>query len=223
VNKTASVTVTPAASAPAYVQGSAVLNDAGAFTIARAFTTANTAGNLIVAAVSWDSTATLTCSDSQGNAYVVVTTQYDATWDQSLAVCYAVNIKAGANTVTASFGSSVTTRRLAVHEYSGIALTSPVDVSAKRVGTGTTTVNGVSSPAATTTASGDLIFGAVMDVSGSTTSITAGTGFTQRQSLNNKDFATEDTVQAAAGSIAATQTFGASHRYIALMVAFRRK
>jgi len=73
-----------------------------------------------------------------------------------------------------------------------------------------------------TTASGDLIFGAVMDDSG-VSSNTAGTGFTQRQSVNNKDLATEDLVQTASGSIAATQTFGAAHRYLAQMVAFKPK
>ena len=41
--------------------------------------------------------------------------------------------------------------------------------------------------------------------------------------MNNKDLATEDLIQAASGSIAATQTFGASHRYLAQMVAFKHR
>src|SRR5207253_405330 len=77
------------------------------------------------------------------------------------------------------------------------------------------------STAATTTVNGDLIFGVALDDSGSLTTITPGTGFTQRLSLNNKDAATEDLVQVTAGSIAATQTFGNPDRYLAQMVAFK--
>jgi len=68
-----------------------------------------------------------------------------------------------------------------------------------------------------------LIFGVVMDDSGVLSSITAGTGFTQRQSVNNKDMATEDLRQVVSGSVAATQTFGAADRYLAQMVAFKPK
>jgi len=93
---------------------------------------------------------------------------------------------------------------------------------AKNVANGTTTSNGITSTAAVTTASGDLIFGAVMDDAGVTT-ITAGTSFTQRQSVNNKDLASEDLVQVTAGSIAATHTFGSVDRYLAQMVAFRHR
>jgi hypothetical protein len=138
-----------------------------------------------------------------------------------LAICYAANVKAGTNTVTASFGSTAAWRRVLVHEYRGVALVNPVDVVAKNVANGTTTANAITSTAAVTTASGDLIFGAVMDDT-SVTGIAAGAGFTQRQSLNNKDLATEDQVQATAGSIAATQTFSAAQRYLAQMVAFKK-
>ena len=184
--------------------------------------TAATAGDLIVAAISWGNNSAVTCSDSQSNVYAVATTQYDSTNNQSLAICYAMNVKAGATTVTATFGSSATHRRLAVHEYRNIALTGAVDVVAKNLVNGTTAANAITSTAAVTTVNGDLIFGAVMDDTGTTT-ITAWTGFTQRLSVNNKDTATEDLVQATAGSIAATQTFSAAHRYLAQMVAFKRR
>ena len=101
-------------------------------------------------------------------------------------------------------------------------MNTPVDVVARNVANGTTGSNAITSTAAGTTVSGDLIFGAAMDDSGLTT-ITAGTGFTQRQSVNNKDMATEDLVQTAAGSVAATQNFGATHRYLAQMVAFKHR
>jgi len=204
----------------AYVQGANMTSDSAASSIARAFTTSNTAGNLIIAAVSWGNSGGVTCSDSQGNAYAVATTQTDSVYNQSLAICYAPNVKGGANTVTANFSGAPVYRRLLIQEYQGIALVDPVDVVAKNVANGTTATNGITSTSAVTTSSGDLIFGAVIDAV-DLTSITAGTGFTQRQS-NNMDMATEDLVQAASGSIAATQTFGAAHRYLAQMVAFNK-
>src|SRR3989442_4315883 len=163
-------------------------NNASSSSMTQAFTTANVAGNLIVAAISWGSNASVTCSDSQGNSYAVATTQYDSINNQSLAICYAANVKSGANTVTATLSSSAPYRRLLIHEYYGIAPVNPLDVVAKNLANGTTTSNGITSTSAVTTSSGDLIFGAVMDDAG-VTSITAGTSFTQRQSVNNKDLA----------------------------------
>ena len=221
VTGTANVTVT-ASVAVTYVQGAGLTSDSSTSSIARAFAASNAAGNLIVAAVSWGSNASVTCSDSQGNNYVVATTQYDSGNNQSLAICFAANVKGGANTVTATFTGTAAYRRFLIHEYQGIAAVNPVDVVAKNVANGTTASNAITSTSAVTTASGDLIFGAVMDDAGVTT-ITAGTGFTQRQFVNNKDLATEDRVQISAGSIAATHTFGAAHHYLAQMVAFKPK
>ena len=75
------------------------------------------------------------------------------------------------------------------------------------------------SGSALTTGAGDLIFGAFMDDSGTTT-ITAGAGFTQRQFTAN-DTASEDMIQTSAGAVAATANFAASTDYLAQMVAFR--
>src|SRR5207249_1506841 len=141
-----------------------------------------------------------------GNTYSVATTQYDGVNNQSLAICYAANVKSGANTVTAAFSGSPLYRRLLIHEYRGIASANPVDVVAKNIANGTTSANAITSTSAVTTASGDLIFGVVMDDSGVLSSITAGTGLTQRQSVNNKDMATEDLRQVVSGPVAATQT-----------------
>src|SRR5207249_2530458 len=154
INGNATVTVI-AAIVVSYVQGAGITNDAGASTIAKAFTTSNVSGNLIVAAVSWGNNSAVTCSDSQGNSYAVATTQYDSTNNQSLAICYAAGVKSGANTVTATLGSSAGYRRLLIHEYQGVALNSPVDVVAKNVANGTTGSNAITSTAAITTVSGD--------------------------------------------------------------------
>ena len=91
-------------------------------------------------------------------------------------------------------------------------------MTAHRRGLSTTAVNNVTSGAATTTTAGDLIVGGVEDNTNQIT-ITAGTGFTQRNSLDNTDSAIQDKVQTAAGSIASTQTFSeANNSYSAVMV-----
>lgn len=208
--------------APVHVQAATSSNNGSSTSIARAFTSANTAGNLIVAVVSWNSpnTGTFTCSDTQANAYTQAAAQWDSTTSRWLGICYAPNIKAGSNTVRATFNGSRATRRIIVHEYSGLATVTPVDVTAQNNALGATGANVITSGSATTTVNGDLIFGAVLDAT-STTTITAGTGFTQRASLNNKDLATQDRTLATASAIASTQTFGAAHRYSAIMVAFK--
>ncbi|HSX31982.1 MAG TPA: hypothetical protein VLF43_01875, partial [Candidatus Saccharimonadales bacterium] len=59
------------AATPAYVQSASVTNNGNGTTIAKAFASPNIAGNLLVAAVSWDSNnaGTFTCTDSQANTY----------------------------------------------------------------------------------------------------------------------------------------------------------
>ena len=166
--------------------------------------------------------ATVACSDSQGNTYTVATTQYDSVNNQSLAICYAMNVNGGTNTVTARFSNSPSYRRILVHEYQGVATSNALDVSVKNIGNANTALNNVTTMAAATATDGELIFSAVMDDSG-TNSIAAGAGFLQRASVNNKDLASEDQVQNSAGPIAATYTFTAAHRYLAQMVVFKHQ
>src|SRR5207237_5411391 len=155
--------------------------------------------------VSAENNPALTCSDSQGNAYSIATSQYDNINNQFLAICYGPNIRAGANTVTASLSAAAGYRRLLIHEYAGIVSVNSLDVTAKNIANGNTFTDSTTTTAVVTTAAGDLIFSAVMDDEG-TNNIAAGTGFTLRQSVNNKDLASEDQVQASPGSIGGTYT-----------------
>jgi hypothetical protein len=209
---------------PMEVQASSTASSASASSTSLAFTSNNTAGNTIVVAASWQATGlTPTCSDSQGNAYSTIVTKADATNDSQSGICYATNIKAGANTVTVTYGASETYRSLAIQEYSGIATTSPVDTSISNTATGTTSTNGYTSTTSVTGTSGDLIFGFFTDETGNSATATAGTGFTVR--TNNtaltSPVTTEDMVQTSAGSIAATQTENAADEYVGMMMAFR--
>jgi len=210
---------------PTFVQQASVAAAAAATSTALAFSSNNTLGNTIVVAVSWNTVSSLTptCSDSQGNTYSAIVLETDDPDNSQSGICYATNIKAGANTVTVTFGASVTYRALAIQEYSGIATTSPVDTYATYAATGTTATNAYTSTTAATTTSGDLIFGYFVDETGSTATATAGTGFTQRtdNTTLTSPATTEDMVQSSAGSIAATQTENQAHVYTGMMMAFK--
>ncbi|HEX7963503.1 MAG TPA: hypothetical protein VF466_02830 [Candidatus Saccharimonadales bacterium] len=213
-------------SAVTQVQNNTYTNDTGSTTLAQTFYANTTAGNLIVAAITWDTNTapnTVTCSDSKGDSYTTINVWIDATNKQSLALCYASNIAGGTTTVTATLGANNNTRRMIISEYSGVAASSPVDVSTGVGGVaGTTTTNGVTSGSVTPTQNGDLIYAATMDT-GTATTIAAGTtaAFSQRNFTNNKDLAVEDYQQGNATTVAGTWTYGTAQRYNAAVVAFK--
>ncbi|HSW65628.1 MAG TPA: hypothetical protein VLI54_00625 [Bacillota bacterium] len=206
-----------------HLQG-ASMSDVGAVTsLVQAFSANVTAGSLIVAAASWDNstTSTMTCTDNRGNTYTGMTVWINAVDNQTLAICYAPNAAAGSTTVTATLGAGANFRRFVISEYSGVATSSPVDVSAGVQGiTATTTTDAVTAGSVTTTQNGDLIYGAVMDTTGNT-GILPGTGFTGRSFANTKDLLVEDKQQAIAGSVSAPFTFPAANKYNAVVIAFK--
>jgi murein DD-endopeptidase MepM/ murein hydrolase activator NlpD len=210
---------------PAEVQ--AASNTSGtSLSIAKAFTSNNTAGNLIVAMVSWDNanTNSMTCSDSQGNYYTTALLSKDTTNQDDIAICYAADIKGGANTVTATFGANSNILVLAVHEYSGVATTNPLDVSNSNIANGTSGTNGYTAGSATTTTNGDLIFGTMQDDTSTTGTLTAGTNYTKRIQASNTGgypFITEDTIQSTAGSVTTNFSENQADGYVAGMVAFK--
>jgi phosphatidylinositol-3-phosphatase len=217
-----------AASSITYVQGVSAENDAYLPDIQASFPANTTAGDLIVVAVSWDTSggAQPRISDSQGNSYSMATNGNNTTLQQGLAVFYAPNVKGGADTVTLGVSVPASYLRLNVQEYTGAAITNPVDGTAQNIDTkGSSAVNGVTSGNGVTTLNGDLIFGAVMGDSGNNTTVTAGTGATQRLVAHNgadDPLASEDLIQTSAGSVAATFTFSIAGSYQAHMVAFKQ-
>jgi hypothetical protein len=203
------------ASAIAHLQSATVAGGASAISLSRAFSSANTAGSLIVAAMSFDSTGgiALSCSDSQGNAYSNAIVRDDNT--QAAGICYAAAVRAGANTVTVTFGVAHGARALMIHEYSGVAAVSPLD----KVSGNTATSTAVTSLAVVPAQNGELIFGLVSNTDGSAPTGTAGAAFTIRQSVSN--LTSEDRVLATAGSIAATFTLNTSQNYSGLVATFK--
>lgn len=207
---------------PAHEQTAGTFGDAGATTIAQAFSSNVKGGSLIVVAVSWDTaaTSTATCSDSRNNTYTNVATTTDTVMAQALRTCYAFNASGGPTTVTVTFGASSVSRRISISEYTGVALAAPVDISRTNLATSNTATDNVTSTAGTTTTAGDLIYGVVMETDNGDTNISPGTGYNERIDVTGEMLA-EDRIQAATGSIAATWTFNVASRYVAHMIAFK--
>lgn len=179
---------------PAFVQGGKGTVNSG--NIGVAFPANNTAGNCIVVVASDWAGAPSAVTDSQGNTYALAVSN-PGTWFVS--VWYALNIKAGANTVTAT-NSSGNTCQLTIHEYSGIALTGAL--------LGSSSANGAVASLGTGSVSisqGALIFTAIAENAATTA---GAAGFTVRESETGQYPVniTADQNQTAAGSYSATWT-----------------
>jgi O-glycosyl hydrolase len=178
-----------------------------------------TSGNFISVVVSSTSaTEVYTVTDSLGNTYHQAVQQSQSTGGTTAAIYYAMNISGGADNVTVAQSVSAHLN-FAILEYSGIATTSALDVTASNTGTGTA----VSSGSATTTANGDLLIGGLM-ASGAGFTFTAGTGYTIEEAVSaapSTFLVAEDQVQTSAGSASATATVSASNPWAATFAAFK--
>lgn len=202
--------------------GSNSADDVYAGNIAATFSPAVSSGSLLFAAVSWytgDGTTTITSLGDGVNTWQFLgPTILDAN-NQATRFAYALNSAGGATTVTATFSANVIYRRLVVAEYSGVATTSALDGFTQQNAANTTAANGATSGAITTTVSGDLVVGAMMDTVNGLDNMAAGTGFTLRGHVGG--IAVEDLTQGSAGSIAATWTLAAAGRVTAGVAAFK--
>jgi hypothetical protein len=161
----------------------------------------NDAGNLLVIAIflenATDSVTSVT--DTKGNTWVPAITKANG-----MVIYYAANCaaSAGTNTVTVVINNSNRVDTLA-DEYTGVALTSPVDATAQ----GTLSTNPTSGNL-TTTVTGDLIYGFSQHNGGS---YTVGSGFTNRASyVFNTWNNVEDKIAGAPGTYAANYTNAAT-------------
>ncbi|MBI3475600.1 MAG: hypothetical protein HY010_07690 [Acidobacteria bacterium] len=162
------------------------------------FNTPTVAGNTIVVYVIWNNAGNVTVTDSRGNTFVSVSAPVIWSSGNSAQIFYASGIAGGADTVTAAFRTPVTNFGVVyVHEYAGISVSSPVDLTASATGSS----GSLNSGAITTTGANELIFGAGV----SDNSVTAvGSGFSSRDLAYGN--VTEDQVAASIGSYAATAT-----------------
>ncbi len=211
----ASFTVTPAAGTIALVQHANA--DLGGTSAVLAFPAANVAGDLSVVVVrAFVAGQAISVTDSNGNLYRQATQVNNGT-DDTLAIYYAQNIAAGANTVTVSVSTSASIR-VAILEYGGVALANALDVTASNSATSA----GPASGNATTTAAGDLLIGAVSTQSFRT--VTSGASYTVREAVAvapSTVLMVEDAIQPTAGSTSASATLDSSDTWAAAMAAFK--
>jgi len=179
-------------------------------------------GNLLAVFVTWGAQTQFRCSTNRGDAFAVVDRIYDSMWKQSAGTCYAQSIAGGTTTVTVTFPGAVEYRAILVHEVAGATA---LDAHAIQVQNSPDTSTDAVSSASMTTTGPAYVFGTTMDDSGACpANQTPGTGFTGRVAtacINFIQMRTEDLVQAAAGSVAATFTPSASNSAITAGMAFR--
>ncbi|HXN47740.1 MAG TPA: hypothetical protein VN893_13930, partial [Bryobacteraceae bacterium] len=119
---------------PTLVQSNAALGTSVS-SLPVSFSSSNTVGNLIVASVRIATTTqTVTIADALGNTYTSAVSQAQSTDGHQIFIFYAKNIKAGTNTVTATFSASNAHAWLAVYEYSGLGTTTALDGTAHASG-----------------------------------------------------------------------------------------
>ena len=126
-------------------------------TVAVAYPSPQTAGDLNIVVVGWGdaSSSVSSVADSMGNIYTrAVGPTQNSGVQQS--IYYARNIGSGNNTVTVTFNQSASFPDVRILEYSGLDPVAPLDVTAAAGGAGAS----ASSGSATTAAANELIFGA---------------------------------------------------------------
>lgn len=180
-----------------------------------AFASNNVAGNTlsVLARIGVGTADQITgITDSQGNTWAKAKSQI-ATADHDLELWYALNCKAGANTVTINLASSATLRWI-IQEHEG---NMAFDAANGATGTSFTADSG----AITTADASELLLGGA-SVS-ATNAFTATGGFTQRQAIPASPaskIASQDRV-VAAGTYNSTTDFGGTDLWAAVVAAFK--
>ena len=114
-----------------------------------AYPATQTVGDLNVVAVGWGDTTSSegSVTDSKGNTYTRAVGPTTTT-GLSQSVYYAKNIAAGSNTVTVTFNQAAAYQDVRILEYSGLDPSTPLDVTAAAVGSGTSASSGSASTTA---------------------------------------------------------------------------
>jgi hypothetical protein len=215
------IALTSASASAITLMQRAAIDSAATTTSSLPFTTNNTAGNWIGVCIRAGRTGeAFTVRDSRGNVYrraAQLNVTVDSPNGDTVAIFYAENVAAGANTVTVS-DSLQATLRVAIFEYSGLATANSLDVSAGAQGTGTALNTG----SVTSTVNGDLVLSALMTADPRT--FTAGAGFASQAFVPaepNTKLIAEDRVQTSAGALSATASINSADPWGAVVATFK--
>lgn len=201
----------------AFVQAPTAVRNSSVSSQAIVFGSAVSSNNRIIIAIGWRAvfSGTVTISsvtDDLGNTYSLdkhQTIVEDGTHFAYGAVYSAPVTSTGTPTVTVAWSASCTQVELAAAEYSGLATSSPVDVSSSGSGNGTTSV--ASGSTANTTAANELVFAAVCAPNQGGNSSFSASGYTERASnfgvfeafiwIADKDSGSSGTSQSMSGTL----------------------
>ncbi len=182
-----------------------------ASSLAISFSSATTAGNLIVIGFDYDTSASFqSITDTQGNTYVEAGSELTSPGGARSRFYYAKGIKGGADTITIRLASRSTFIEAYLAEYAGADPANPIDAQAGAAGSASTASSGT----AATTGAGDKIVGYCVGDN----ACNVGSGFTARNTLNHNLL--EDMTAATPGNYAATGK--ANSGWTMQMVAIRK-
>jgi hypothetical protein len=183
-----------------------------------AFGANNTGGNFIAVVIQGGQAGeAFSVTDSLGNNYQQAIQTNENPTGETIAIYYATNIAAGANTISL-FQPLMGSFRFAILEYSGVAKTNALDVAAAAQGSSASPNSG----SVTTTAAGDLLLGGILTAGGE--SYTAGSGYVilaSQPADPSTNVIAEYQIRATAGSSAANASLSATDFWAAVMAAFK--
>jgi type II secretory pathway pseudopilin PulG len=196
-------------------------NTPSASSIAKAFPTANEAGDLLLAVVAYQGTGTSSVSDTDGNTWVRVASGTITSPSGTVALYAALNAAGGANTTTASFAPGATYTSLFLYEYRGASTSTSLDTWGAQAQAGTSTP---SSPSVNPAANVELLFG-IDDNAAPTTAIFSPTGAytleTSSTAGNTTQVFVEDQSQYITGAVSAPWTSSVLTSSTALIATFK--
>jgi large repetitive protein len=187
--------------------------------VSAAFSSSNTAGNLIIAFVRMDTTTqTVTITDSLGNSYIRAVSETQSTDGHQISIFYAKNIRAGSNTVTATFSAANAHSWLAIYEYAGLGTNVALDQTAHGTGRNKSPTTGNTG---TTRNARELLFAALGIPYSYSGTVTAGTGYSlQQQNTASARAADENQIVSATGTYAGTFSLSSNANWSAAMATF---
>jgi hypothetical protein len=201
---------------PAFVQGVGFSNGGSTNTGVGAFSSNNTAGNLLIVQVRSQVGGVNTCTDTLGNTY---TKFYDNTVSgssQFMTSFYCLNCRGGANTVTVTEGTGFI--RVAIGEWSGVSAIATVEGPA----TFATGIGATSTTGNVTTTGTDLLIALGQEITSNFASApTVNNGFTVRVGDAGLNDVTIADLTAAAGTYNASFTYTGSATWGAGLIAFK--
>lgn len=185
---------------PVILQKTSAASTGSVATLAKAFAANNVAGNTIVVVCGCGNGTAMTVADSAGNTYTSAVTKANSTTFEA-AIFYAVNILAGANTVTVTNAGTTASMAVQLYEVSGLLaqVVAQPDNSSSATGTSAT----ASAVAISASSPNSLIFeGVAVGTAAQAVSAVSGTSWTLDSTQNTT-------------TPAGLYTFGALSQYVA--------